>query len=65
MQNSLSRENSLLTITFVNVGYGESVLIEAEKNGIKTIGLIDGGSGEDQEYSGGTGRIRTQGFSGI
>jgi competence protein ComEC len=62
MQESLSGGNGLLTITFINVGYGESILIEAEKNGIKIIGLIDGGSGEDEEYSGSTGRIRTRDF---
>jgi competence protein ComEC len=62
MSNSLPRENGSLAITFINVGYGESILIEAEKNDIKTAGLIDGGSGEDEEYSGGTGRIRAVDF---
>jgi competence protein ComEC len=62
MTESLPRENDLLTITFINVGYGESILIEIEENSTKTIGLIDGGSGEDEEYSGDTGRIRTRDF---
>jgi competence protein ComEC len=52
----------MLRITFINVGYGESILIEVEENGTNTIGLIDGGSGEDNEYSGGTGRIRARDF---
>jgi competence protein ComEC len=49
----------MLVITFINVGYGESILLEAGENKSKTVILIDGGSGEDGEYTGNTGRIRT------
>ena len=50
-----------LSVTFVNVGYGEAILIECPdpkaRNGTYTM-LIDGGSGEAAEYAGNTsGRI--------
>jgi competence protein ComEC len=64
MPDLFPRENGSLVITFINVGYGESILVESEKNGEKITGLIDGGSGEDEEYSGDTGRIRARDFLG-
>ena len=51
----------MLSITFINTGYGESILIELA-NGSRSVMLIDGGSGEDEEYSGGSGRIRTKDY---
>ena len=50
-----------LRLTFINVGYGEAILLEcpdpAFEDGVFTM-LIDGGSNEDIEYAGaGTGRI--------
>jgi competence protein ComEC len=49
----------VLSITFINVGYGESILIELAADESKSVILIDGGSAEDEEYSGSSGRIRT------
>lgn len=43
-----------MEVTFINVGYGESILIEQDGAAL----LIDGGSGEDAEYAGESGRIR-------
>jgi len=58
----------VLKITFINVGYGESILLETGENNSKTVILIDGGSGDDAEYNSGsegttcTGRIRTKDY---
>ncbi|GHV94070.1 hypothetical protein AGMMS50293_03900 [Spirochaetia bacterium] len=52
----------MLSITFINVGYGESILIELAAGGSQSVILIDGGSGEDEEYSGDSGRIRTKDY---
>ena len=58
----------MLKISFINVGYGESILLEAGKDHSGTVILIDGGSGEDEEYTSGsvknagTGRIRTKDY---
>lgn len=52
-------ENSqTASFTFINVGYGESILIRVpdRKNGLYTI-LIDGGSALSSEYEGDSGRI--------
>lgn len=43
-----------MELTFINVGYGEAILI---RDG-RFVMLIDGGSDEDVEYAGGAGRIR-------
>lgn len=54
-----------MDITFINVGYGESILITCEdpegKNG-QFVMLIDGGSAMDSEYAGESGRIRAFDF---
>ena len=50
-----------MDITFINVGYGEAILITCEDPGCeegKFVMLIDGGSAMDSEYSGNSGRIR-------
>ena len=52
----------MLKISFINVGYGESILLEAGESNTGTRILIDGGSGEDEEYAGNTGRIRTKDY---
>jgi hypothetical protein len=54
----------VLEITFINVGYGEGILVEYIIEGFSRnrpfVLLIDGGSAGDEEYKGGnTGRIRT------
>jgi len=49
-----------LKITFINVGYGESILLEYEKPSCPEdtfTMLIDGGSNEPEEYAGHSGRI--------
>lgn len=50
-----------MDITFINVGYGESILITENdpdaENGAFVM-LIDGGSAMDSEYTGESGRIR-------
>ena len=50
-----------MDITFINVGYGESILItakdKAQEDG-QFVMLIDGGSALDSEYEGESGRIR-------
>ena len=50
----------MLKVTFINVGYGESILLEVWEKESKTVIVIDGGSAEDEEYSGDTGRIRAR-----
>ena len=52
----------MLKISFINVGYGESILLETGKNNSQTVILIDGGSAEDEEYTGVTGHIRTRDY---
>ena len=50
-----------MDITFINVGYGESILITCEEPGREDglfVMLIDGGSDMDSEYTGESGRIR-------
>ena len=46
-------EEKKLTVTFVNVGYGEAILLESpdpsKPDGVFTA-LIDGGSAEAEEY---------------
>lgn len=50
--------NRQAEITFINVGYGESILLKTEN---RTI-LIDGGSNEREEYMSKSGRIRAIDF---
>lgn len=50
-----------MDITFINVGYGESILItenDPEAQNGTFVMLIDGGSAMDSEYTGESGRIR-------
>ncbi len=50
-----------MEITFINVGYGESILItcaDPEAEDGQFVMLIDGGSAMDSEYTGESGRIR-------
>lgn len=48
-----------MKLRFINVGYGESVLLTAAKaDGSAFTMLIDGGSGEDAEYAGYPARVR-------
>ena len=50
-----------MDITFINVGYGESILItcpEPDHEDGQFVMLIDGGSNMDSEYVGKSGRIR-------
>ena len=49
-----------LTITFVNVGYGESILIREAGAGFAM--LVDAGGAEAGEYTGASGRIRTDDY---
>ena len=54
-----------MDITFINVGYGESILITCEEPGREDglfVMLIDGGSDMDSEYTGESGRIRAIDF---
>ena len=54
-----------MDITFINVGYGESILITCEDPGQEDglfVMLIDGGSDMDSEYVGNSGRIRAADF---
>ena len=54
-----------MDITFINVGYGESILITCEDQEAEDgqfVMLIDGGSNMDQEYTGQSGRIRSRDF---
>ena len=54
-----------MEITFINVGYGESILITAddpEREEGQFVMLIDGGSMMDSEYTGKSGRIRSYDF---
>ena len=39
-----------MKLTFVNVGYGEAILLEWEESGHTFTELIDGGSSEEREY---------------
>jgi hypothetical protein len=52
----------VLKITFINVGYGEGILVEAGEGDARQTILIDGGSGEDEEYSQGAKRIRAKDY---
>ncbi len=48
-----------MKLRFLNVGYGESILLTAQQSdGSAFTMLIDGGSGEDAEYAGFPARIR-------
>jgi beta-lactamase superfamily II metal-dependent hydrolase len=48
-----------MKLRFLNVGYGESILLTAQKrDGAAFAMLIDGGSGEDAEYAGFPARVR-------
>lgn len=48
-----------MKLRFLNVGYGESILLTANKaDGSAFTMLIDGGSGEDAEYAGFPARMR-------
>ena len=48
-----------MKLQFINVGYGESVLLTANRpDGSAFTMLIDGGSGEDAEYAGHPARVR-------
>ena len=48
-----------MKLRFLNVGYGESIVLTAQKpDGSAFAMLIDGGSGEDAEYAGFPARIR-------
>lgn len=48
-----------MKLRFLNVGYGESILITAQKQDGSTFTmLVDGGSGEDAEYAGFPARVR-------
>ena len=54
-----------MDITFINVGYGESILItcaDPEHEDGQFVMLIDGGSNMDSEYTGESGRIRAIDF---
>ena len=54
-----------MEITFINVGYGESILITTdapEREQGQFVMLIDGGSSMDFEYTGESGRIRSYDF---
>lgn len=54
-----------MDITFINVGYGEAILVtvpDPERNGKPFIMMIDGGSNLDGEYTGESGRIRAVDF---
>jgi len=54
-----------MDITFINVGYGESILItcaDPERENGQFVMLIDGGSAMDSEYVGQSGRIRSYDF---
>lgn len=48
-----------MKLRFINVGYGEAILLTAAKaDGSAFTMLIDGGSGEDAEYAGYPARVR-------
>lgn len=48
-----------MKLRFFNVGYGESILLTAQKSDGSTFTmLVDGGSGEDTEYAGFSARVR-------
>jgi hypothetical protein len=52
-----------MKLQFINVGYGESVLLTANRpDGSAFTMLIDGGSGEDAEYAGHPARVRAADF---
>ncbi len=54
-----------MDITFINVGYGESILItcaDQDQEDGRFVMLIDGGSNMDSEYTGESGRIRAIDF---
>ena len=54
-----------MEITFINVGYGESILVTCgspEREDGQFVMLIDGGSSMDSEYTGNSGRIRARDF---
>ena len=54
-----------MDITFINVGYGESILVtcaDPDQEDGKFVMLIDGGSNMDSEYTGESGRIRAIDF---
>lgn len=52
-----------MKLQFINVGYGEAILLTAKKpNGTDFHMLIDGGSGEDTEYAGHPARVRAADF---
>jgi len=54
-----------MEITFINVGYGEAILVTCEspeRADGQFVMLIDGGSSMDSEYTGKSGRIRARDF---
>jgi len=54
-----------MDITFINVGYGESILVTSDNSDCQDgqfVMLIDGGSAMDSEYTGNSGRIRAVEF---
>lgn len=54
---------SILTVTFINVGYGEAILVTlARQNARPWVMLIDGGSAEAGEFTGDSGRQPAAGF---
>lgn len=53
----------MLKVTFINVGYGDSILLEySESQNGNLVMLIDGGSAEEAEFASGTGCIRAADF---
>lgn len=51
-----------MQVNFINVGYGDSILIEYKHNNGKFIILIDGGKPDEDHYKNFPGRIRTVDF---
>ena len=48
-----------MRLSFINVGYGDSILIEEECDFRKFVMLIDGGKPDNEHYEGFPQRIRT------
>lgn len=48
-----------MLISFINVGYGDSILVESNKEHEKFVALIDGGVSEDSHYKNSSHRIKT------
>ena len=63
--NNFKEKRGLMDVTFINVGYGESILITNQDPNYEDgqfVMLIDGGSALDSEYTGKSGRIRAYDF---